>query len=69
MTGPGHLADQARAWLDRRGWVWEEEADRDGLVLAVGDRPSGERWRWYLQVREPQHQVALFAILDDDVPP
>ncbi|MST34913.1 hypothetical protein GHK86_19570, partial [Acidimicrobiaceae bacterium USS-CC1] len=69
VSGPGHLADQARAWLDRRGWAWEEEADGDGLVLAVGDRPSGERWRWYLQVREPQHQVALFAILDDDVPP
>lgn len=65
----GPLAGAARAWLERRGWDWDEEVDDDGLVMAVAGHAVGGVWRWYLQVREPHHQVAMFSILGREITP
>ena len=68
MTGERPLAVPARAWLESRGWTWDEEEDAEGLVMAVRAPTGDEGWSWYLQVREEHRQVALFTILDTVVP-
>jgi len=62
------LAAPAREWLEDRAWTWDEDEDADGLVLAVISGTGDDDWRWYIQVRDEHHQLALFTILASPVP-